>query len=194
MAKTRTSYYVINSITMYRLVSAPFLLLIAFMGQLNLFKWLLAFSYFTDAIDGALSRKFNVASVFGSRLDSVADDATVLVSVVALWLFEPDFIRKEWMIIAGLLALFGVQTIAALVAYKKITSFHTYLAKAAAVAQSFFFILFFFGIGPTQTLFYVAATITAFELLEEILLVIILPEWKTNVKGLYWVLKSGKQA
>ncbi|MFZ6012553.1 MAG: CDP-alcohol phosphatidyltransferase family protein [Bacteroidota bacterium] len=187
------AYYAINGITMYRLVSAPFLLLLAFTGEVIVFKWLIVLSFFTDAIDGPLARKFNVTSVFGSRLDSVADDATVLVSALGLWIIHPEFIRAEWVIIAALLFLLGIQTVAALVAYGKVTSFHTYMAKVSAVAQGVFFISFFFGYGPSYLLFLIAVTTTGIELIEEIALVIILPEWKTNVKGIYWVLRSRTQ-
>lgn len=188
MKATRISYYIINAITMYRLVSAPFLLLLAVLGPYPWFKWLISFSFVTDAIDGPLSRRYRVTSVFGSRLDSVADDATVLVSTIALWIIHPEFFRNNWVIIAGLLALFGIQTIAALIAYKKVTSFHTYLAKTAAVIQGVFFMAFFFNLGFATGLFLCAAVITAIQLIEEIILVIVLPEWKANVKGLYWVL------
>ena len=178
---------------MYRLVSAPFLLMLAYTGQVEVFKWLIAFSFFTDAIDGPLSRKFKVTSVFGSRLDSVADDATVLVSALGVWIIHPEFIREQWVMIVGLLFLFGIQTTTALVAYKKVTSFHTYMAKLAAVVQAAFFIAFFFDFGPSYLFFLSAVAITGIELIEEIVLVIILPEWKTNVKGVYWVIRSQNQ-
>jgi CDP-diacylglycerol--glycerol-3-phosphate 3-phosphatidyltransferase len=190
MNSDKTSYYIINGITMYRLVSAPFLLLMAATGHSDIFKWLIAFSFFTDAIDGPLSRKYKVTSVSGSRLDSVADDATVFVATIGLWIIHPEFVREEWMILTGLLSLLIVQTIAALIAYRKVTSFHTYLAKTAAVAQAAFFFVIFFDVGPAKLAFYVAAGITALELLEEIVLVISLRRWKANVKGLYWVLRE----
>jgi phosphatidylglycerophosphate synthase len=188
----KTSYYVINAITLYRLVSAPVLLVLAFTRSLDLFKWLMAFSFFTDAVDGPLSRKFNVASVFGSRFDSLADDATVLVATLSLWIIHPDFIKEEWRVIAGLWILFVIQTITALIAYGKTTSFHTHLAKVAAVVQAIFFIMIFFEFRPVSVAFYIASVITGLELLEEIVLVKMLPKWKTNVKGLFWILKSNR--
>lgn len=175
---------------MYRLMSAPILLLFVILGQVSLFRWLVAFSFLTDAIDGPLSRKFDVTSVFGARLDSVADDATVFISAIALWIIKPEYVEAECVSFAGLLALFVVQFTAALIAYKKVTSFHTYMAKAAAVMQALFFITFFFEFRWVNLAFYSAVSITALQLLEEIVLVIILPEWKTNVKGLYWVLHT----
>ncbi|HEY9004590.1 MAG TPA: CDP-alcohol phosphatidyltransferase family protein [Ohtaekwangia sp.] len=192
--QSRTSYYVVNSITMYRLVSAPFLLILAVVGAIGIFKWLIAFSFLTDAVDGPLSRKYKVTSVFGARLDSVADDATVLVSIIALCILHSDFIYSHWIIIAGLLALFVIQMTAALIAYKKVTSFHTYLAKFAAVTQAIFFLLKFFDLPFGEAAFYVTCAVTGLELLEEIILVIIIPEWKSNVKGLYWVLRSNRDA
>lgn len=175
---------------MYRLMSAPLLLLMVIIGQVNLFKWLVSFSFLTDAIDGPLSRRFNVTSIFGARLDSVADDATVLISTLALWIIHPQFIKEQWLSLAVLLGLFVGQFTAALIAYGKVTSFHTYLAKAAAVMQALFFITFFFEFGSVNLVFYSAVAITGLQLLEEIVLVILLPEWKANVKGLYWILRS----
>jgi phosphatidylglycerophosphate synthase len=184
------SYYIINGITLYRLVSAPLLLLLAIRGELTWFRWLIAISFFTDAIDGPLSGKFKVTSVFGSRLDSVADDATVLVSTFGLWIIFPEFFKQNWMIIAGPFGLFGIQMVAALIAYKKVTSFHTYLAKTAAVAQGLFFISIFFDFSFVYFLFITSVAITALQLIEEIIIVIVLPKWEANVKGLYWVLRS----
>lgn len=189
MTMSRDSiYYLVNGITMYRLLSAPFLLILAFVGQLSLFKCLIAFSFLTDAIDGPLSRKFKVTSVFGARLDSVADDATVLTSIVALFILELDFISSNWMSLTSLAILFIIQTVSALVAYGKVTSFHTYLAKLAAVMQAVFFLLTFFIGEPVVIAFYIALIITAVQLVEEIVLVIVLPKWQADIKGLYWVL------
>lgn len=190
MQSPRISYYIINGVTMYRLVSAPFLLLLAILGLHEWFKWFMCVSFFTDAIDGPLSRKYQVESVFGSRLDSVADDATVLASAIALWILHPEFMRDNWIVIAGLSALFGIQAVAALIAYKKVTSFHTCLAKTAAVIQAAFFIAFFFRIGLAEFLFVCAIAITALQLVEEIIMVIILPKWTANVKGIYWIWRS----
>lgn len=190
MKPQTVSYYVISGITLYRLLSAPVLFLLAMMGETDWFKWLVALSFLTDAIDGPLSRKYGVTSVFGARLDSVADDATVFVSIFALWFIDPEFFMAHGIAILALLGLFAIQTGAALIVYKRTTSFHTYLAKIAAVMQAVFFVTFFFHFGPSRFLFAVAAVITAVELMEEIILVGMLHEWRTDVKGLYWVLKE----
>lgn len=186
----KTSYYIINAITVYRVLSAPVLFLLIITKQTELFKWLLALSFFTDAIDGYLARRYQVTSVAGARLDSLGDDLTVLAGIIGLFVLRNDFISRQYLWVAVLLVLLAVQVIAAFWRYGKMTSFHTWLAKSAAVLQGIFLISAFFMSEPSRLLFYVAVAVTALELLEEIVLVFLLQVWKVNVKGLYWVLKQ----
>lgn len=192
--KQHLSYYVINGITLYRIVTAPLLLVLLFLEQYDLFKWLLAVSFFTDLIDGFLARKYKVTSVLGTKLDSIGDDLTVAVAVIGLFVMYPGFIQQQkWMFII-LLILFLVQTIFAFFRYGKMTNFHTWLAKTAALSQGIFLLLTFFTGKPILLLFYTAVIITMLELIEEIILVYLLPEWEANIKGLYWVLKRERES
>ena len=183
-------WYVINGITLYRVIAAPFLLVLLFTKQHEIFKWLLGVSFFTDLIDGYLARKFKVNSILGTRLDSIGDDLTVLVGLIALFVLKLEFIKQHIIILIILLALFLVQTTYAFIRYRKMTNFHTYLAKTAALLQGVFLILVFFTEEPSLILFYAATIVTMLELTEEIILVNSLPQWKANVKGIYWVLKN----
>ena len=192
--KRQLSYYVINGITLYRTVTAPLLLLLLFSGHYDLFKWLLGVSFFTDLIDGYLARKFNVTSIMGTKLDSIGDDLTVAVAVIGLFVIFPDFIRQEKWVFIILLVFFLLQTVSAFIRYGRMTNFHTWLAKTAALLQGVFLLLTFFMGKPILPLFYTAVTITLLELAEEIILVYVLPVWEANIKGLYWVLKRKKPA
>lgn len=189
----KQAWYVINGITLYRIVAAPILLILIFTGQFDIFKWLLGISFFTDLIDGFLARKYKVASVLGTRLDSIGDDLTVLVGVIALFVTKMEFIKEQKFVFIVFLLLFLVQTTYALIRYGKITNFHTWLAKTAALLQGVFLLLAFFTDEPNLVLFYAAAIITILELIEEIILVRLLPDWETNVKGIYWVLKKRRK-
>lgn len=186
----KKSYYIINGITLYRLIAAPFLLFLILTRQSDLFKWLLALSFFTDAIDGYLARKYKVVSVMGAKLDSLGDDLTVIVGVIGLFVLKPDFIKTELMWLVAIFILFVIQVVSAFTRYGAVTSFHTYLAKLAAILQGFFLILAFFMPEPLRALFYIAVAITALDLVEEIILTFLLPKWQANVKGIYWVLKQ----
>jgi CDP-diacylglycerol--glycerol-3-phosphate 3-phosphatidyltransferase len=184
----KQAWYIINGITIYRIAAAPFLLLLLFTGKYDVFKWLLAVSFFTDLIDGVLARKYKITSIVGARLDSIGDDLTVLVAIIGLFITEKPFIKEKMGFFIVLLALFLIQTSYALIRYKKLTTFHTYLAKTAALLQGVFLLHSFFFGGPSLILFYAAVGITGLELLEEIILVRVLKNWEANVKGIYWVM------
>ena len=187
--RNKPLFYLINSITLYRIITAPLLVYLLLTGKLDWFKWLIGISFFTDLIDGELARNYNVTSVLGTRLDSIGDDLTVLVAIFGLWYLNPSFIKQEWVVLVPLSFLFLLQTGSALYRYGKITSFHTYLAKLAALTQGVFLLSFFFLENIQYTLFYTAVVVTGIELIEEIILVFLLPQWESNVKGLWWVWK-----
>ena len=178
----------INIVTLYRIAAFPVLLILIFTDHLALFKWLFVISFLTDVIDGYLARKFRANSVLGSRLDSIGDDLTILAGVVGLFVTRLDFLKAELIVFIIPFGLFLLQAILALVRYHRRSSFHTYGAKAAAILQGFFMCSMFFVDKPIYWLFYLTALATTLELIEEILIVVVLPKWKTNVHGLYWVL------
>lgn len=187
--RSGTAVRIINLITAYRIVTFPLLIFLLIIHQFTIFKWLLLASFMTDAIDGYLARKYNATSILGAKLDSIGDDLTVLAAVAGLLSVQPDFIEKELMLILILAGVFLIQLICSLVKYKKISSFHTYLAKTAAVVTAIFLLSIYFFEKILYPLFYASYIITSLELLEEIIIVFILPEWKANVKGVYWILK-----
>lgn len=186
----KPAYYIINGITLYRAIAAPLLILLIIGDRPVLFRWLLAISFFTDAIDGYLARRYKVASIMGSKLDSIADDLTIAAAIVGIIVFRAEFIKHEFILISLLLTLYITQTMLALIRYGRISSFHTYAAKTAAVLQGIFIIFLFFLPLPVYYLFHIAAAVTCLELIEEIILVLLLPRWMANIKGLYWVIKN----
>lgn len=186
-------YYMVNGVTFYRTLAAPLLIFLIIYHQMDWFKWLLAVSFFTDAIDGYLARRFKVTSIAGAKLDSIGDDLTVLSGVIGMIVFKPDFLKQQISLLILLFSLFALQAVLALIKFGKMTSFHTYAAKIAAVLQGGFLILLFFLPNPLYGLFYAAILVTAFELIEEIIIILWLPEWRTNVKGMYWILKAEKK-
>lgn len=192
MRTHKQAWYIINGITLYRVIAAPFLLVLLFTRNYELFKWLLALSFFTDLIDGYLARKFKVTSVMGTRLDSIGDDLTVLTALIGLFVINPAFIKAHKAELIILFIVFLAETGFAFYRYGRMTNFHTYLAKLAAFLQGVFLLVAIVFDKPNLILFYAAAGITLLELLEEIVITSILPDWRTNVKGLYWVLKRKK--
>ena len=189
----KARFYLVNAITVYRLLSAFVLLYLIANENTLLFKWLLALSFFTDAIDGYLARRFHVVSVAGSRIDSIADDITVFMAVIGMQAFEATFTKTHLLIMLVLLGLYLLQILLAVFKYGRTTSFHTYLAKFAAVAQGIFFVLLFFLPQPPVLLFYAAASLTILDLLEEITMVVLIRKWQPDIKGLLWMDSRNKR-
>jgi len=192
MAMVSRAFYIVNGITVYRLAAAPVLLSMALMGEMELFKWFLLLSFSTDAVDGFLARRLKVSSPLGAKLDSIADDLTVTVAVIAMFLTHSSFIGEHVILFVTPLVLFVIQMIIAFARYKKITSFHTYAAKFAALLQGLFLLSAFFLEEPHYGLFVAASVITTYDLTEEIILALVIKEWKTDVRGLWWVLRGKK--
>ncbi len=189
----KSSFYIVNGITVYRLVAAPVLIVLVLTGQTDIFKWLLLVSFSTDFIDGYLAREFKVTSILGTKLDSIGDDLTIVAAIVGLVVLKPGFIKEQMVIFGIMLILYLLQTILAFARYGKLSGFHTYSAKVAAILQGTFLILIFLLPAPIYPLFYAAVIFTIIDLLEEIILIILLPRWKADVKGIYWVMREKKR-
>lgn len=184
------SFYLVNGITLYRVIAAPFLFALIFLDQPGIFKWALGISFFTDAIDGYFARRYRVVSVFGAKMDSLGDDLTIAAAITATFVYHLSFLKEEIYILGTVFTIYLLQMSLSFFKYRRLTSFHTYQAKLAAVLQGLFFLVLFFLGKPDYALFYLAAGVTAFQLMEEIILVLLLPVWRTDVKGLYWLLKE----
>lgn len=181
---------IINLITLYRTIAFPLLIALLLTRHIDIFKWFLLASFFTDAIDGFLARRYNATSILGSKLDSIGDDLTILAATVGLFITRFEFIREQAWVFGLLFLLFLVQVAISIFRYRKISTFHTYLAKTAAVVAAAFLLSVFFLETIYYPLFYIAAVITGLELIEEIILAAIIPDYRSNVKGLYWVMKK----
>jgi CDP-diacylglycerol--glycerol-3-phosphate 3-phosphatidyltransferase len=183
----KSSYYTVNGITLWRVVMAPLVIFLAIKGDEGLFKWLLAISFLTDAVDGILARRYHISTKTGARLDSMGDDLTILAGFAGMLVFHFDFVRQELIPLVILAGLFFLQVVLALYRYGKMTAFHTILAKGAAILQAVFLLTMFFWPEVQKLLFYAAAALTVLDLAEEIVLVMLLREWRADVKGLYWL-------
>ncbi len=193
MKISRFGSSIVNGLTWYRIFASPVLLTLILADQINLFKWMLVLSFLTDAIDGPLARKFHVAGEKGAQLDSLGDDLTVGVALIAVFRWNYDFLADhwKWLLILPLLLVFEVSY--AILKFGKMTAFHTYLSKTAAVLQGLYLCSFFFLGAPNQYFLYLTIVVTAMGLLEEIILVKMVKEYQCNVKGIYWLLQKTKK-
>ena len=111
-------------------------------GLYDIFKWLLLLSFFTDFIDGYLARKFKVPVYWVQSWILIGDDLTVLVAMIGLWVKEPEFIQQHRLFFCRSFFVYCSDYLCFYPVWK-MTNFHTYLAKLAALAQGVFLLLFF---------------------------------------------------
>ena len=80
---TFKNYNIADWFSFYRVLAAPFLVLLLWLDERQLFAWFLLISYSTDAIDGYLARKLKITSPRGSQLDSFGDQITLIIGLIS---------------------------------------------------------------------------------------------------------------
>lgn len=189
---TFKNFNIADWFSFYRIFAAPFLLGLIWLDLRLVFTWLLLLSYATDAIDGFLARRLNIASPRGSQLDSFGDQITLIVGLIGLFYFETAFIKTNLVLILVAFIPYIIQMLIAYLKYGKATAFHTYLAKLSAVLQSVF-ILWSLFFSPEDILFYIMIIIGLLETFEEIALIFMYDNWASDVKGIYWALQDKRR-
>lgn len=176
---------------MYRLLSFPFLIYLIIVGNESLFAVLLCVNLISDAVDGIIARAFKLQTEFGARLDSIADFSTYILACLGIYFFKmPDHGDDFWVlyIFIGLIIFYNVFS---LIKFKRLPSLHMYSTKVGAYVQGIYF-LGLFSYGYYAPIFFFAMIWGWISSLEEIIILVYLKELRSNVKGLYWVLKSGR--
>lgn len=178
--------------SIYRVVAVPAILGVILLGERTIAGWLLFVSFLTDALDGWIARTWNIETKRGARFDSIGDALTFLTGIFGLYMFGLEKILDHFIIICTGLSLYLFQLLLGFIRYGRPGSLHTYSAKLAAVLQATFLVVFHLH-GWVPWLFWIAIFISILETLEEIVIIFLLPEWETNVKGVYWVIKGKKE-
>lgn len=178
-----------NVLSAYRIAALPFITWTIFSGDDRLFIILLSVNLVTDILDGAIARRFNMMTEFGARLDSLADLGTYAMAFAGMIVLKSRFANAHAAEFFCLIALIVLVQVVSLLRFRKLTSFHLYTSKIAAYLQGIFiFVLFLFRY---NAFFYYPVLIFSFiSELEGLLIVSMIPALRTNVKGVYFILKE----
>jgi cardiolipin synthase len=182
-----------NAISLYRLGSFPFLLYLIFVGNEPLFATLICINLVSDAVDGMIARTFKLQTEFGARLDSIADFSTYILACLGIYYFKmPDHGTDFWLIypFIGLIVFYNIFS---MIKFRRLPSLHMYSTKIGAYIQGIYF-LSLFAYGYYAPIFFLAMIWGWCSSIEEIIILVYLKELRSNVKGLYWVLKTGRTA
>ena len=171
-----------NLITAGRILLAPVLLLLAWFGQDRAFTVCLVISLVSDIVDGQVARRFHFASELGTRLDSWADFLTYASVPLAMWWLRPDVVSSERVVFGLALASYAVPIALGFVKFRRLTTYHTFLARLSAYLLGAAVVVMFLH-GPLLLLRGAVAVLVLAEL-EEIAITLLLPEPHSNVRHL----------
>jgi len=172
-----------NLFSEFRIVAAPFLLLLAWYGLSYWFLALLALALLSDAIDGYLARRMHETSELGAQLDTWGDLTIFLIVPLAVWWLWPNIIIREAPYILVALSAYLLPMLVGLIKFKQLPSYHTWAAKTLVVMMSisvFTLLLFDYPL-----LFRVFALVQILVGIEEIAITLTLRQLRNNVFS-YW--------
>ena len=178
-----------NILSLYRLLSFPFVLLLILTGKYNLFVFFMWLNLTTDILDGWLARRLNQVTETGAMLDGLADTATYILGLSGIFIFKWIDFEPFSVTFFVFLALFIISRFFSFIKLGRFYGFQTYGGKIAGyIHGSFLLVLFLLGF---YTWFYWIMIISGYLVFSEnIIITILLKESKSQVKGLYWILKE----
>jgi len=178
-----------NLLSGYRLVAFPYLLYLVYARNESIFSVLIVVNLLTDILDGWIARRFNLQTELGAQLDSLADYGTYAAAFYGLAVFKQaelgDWMNLVWAFVAFIGAFLSVS----FAKFKRSPSLHLYSTKIGGYLQGFLFIwLFTWGFWPPYFVFALLWGIASFT--EGIIILFLLPEMRSNQRGLFWVLRQ----
>lgn len=188
----KTFWTIPNILTLYRILIFPLIIYWIFTGRENLVGIFIAISLFTDWLDGIIARAFKIQTELGAKMDSWADMGTYICAFLTIYTFRWQEFKPHMFIGYLFLAFWLLSYIIVFARFKGLIGLHTYLFKTTGYIQgAFIIILFLFGFYPW--FFYLAMSVGILACLEEIVIIFLLKEPRTNVKGLYWLISDRRK-
>jgi phosphatidylglycerophosphate synthase len=185
-ARSAVWRHVPNALSLARIACAPVLVVMAAAGEQSIYTWVLVPALLTDAVDGWIARSFGLQSRLGARLDSLGDSLVWCAALAGLIAFQRDVLAAHRGLFGAVVAVWMIENLLAWLRYRRLSSFHTVLSKIAGVLLSLYTgILFLFG--HWNWLLWLAATASLLASAEELWLLALLPQWRADVKGVWWV-------
>lgn len=167
----------------------PVLLYLLWLRSEQWFAILFCINLITDVLDGFIARTWNIETQMGARLDSLADMGTFIAAFLGLYRFKLEEIGTAIHLLLPFLILFLIANIISLIRFGKWPSLHLYTTKVAGYIQGFFFFLLF-SWQYIPVLFYLAIGAGYLSWTEEILVLILLPGYRSNARGLYFLFRE----
>lgn len=175
----------------FRLMLGPALLVAAARGANGLLlAAALGAGILSDILDGIIARRIGRATQRLRRVDSLVDTIFVLCALAAAWLAHHAQLAPHLPLLAFMLALNFISYIPALIKFGRAPAYHAYSAKASGLAL-FTAGAWLFATGQAGWFLDAAILLTIVSHLDRIVITLLLPQWRTDVNGI-WVLLGEK--
>jgi cardiolipin synthase (CMP-forming) len=178
-----------NILSGWRLLSFPLLMYFIFTGNRSAFILLLSINLITDILDGLIARVFKLQTNFGARLDSLADMGTYIAAFTAFIVLEWAFVSSQAVAFSILVAMWVIPQLVSVIRFSKPPHFHLWSNKFAGYVQGVF-IFTYFNWGNSEIYFWIMWSISMLAFLEELIVAVYIPQLRSNLKGIYWMMKE----
>jgi len=159
-----------------------FILLIDALDTLTnwLFVFLFTIAFLSDIFDGIIARRMNVSTDFLRKADSLVDSVFYICVGISAWICHKQLFKGFEIPFLFLASFQLISWLFSLLKFKKLTSYHSYLAKFWGITLFITTIsIFAFNYGGwTLWLTLGAGTIS---IVEDIIITLILPSWKVDI-------------
>ncbi len=189
LLKHRIPLTIPNILSLYRLFVFPVIVLMILLKLELVYAILVVISLNTDVWDGWIARRYNQQTAIGARIDSLADIGMYITALSGIIVFKIEEFGPDAWLYYVFICSYVIVHVSPLIKFRKIQSFHLYSIKLGGYLQGIFFILLFF-IDYIPVYFYVMVNISLLAFIENLTIQMIIPEMRSDVKGLYWVLKE----
>jgi cardiolipin synthase len=179
-----------NLLSFYRLLTFPFLIWMILTNQENLFAIFLCINLITDILDGLIARIFKLETKFGAKLDSLADLGMIICALFGVFTFKQEELGASIHLLWPFLLLFALGMIISFIKFRQGPSLHLYSSKIGGYVQGIYFFILFAWL-HVPWLYFIAIGFGYWSWFEEIIVLLKLKEPRSNVKGIYWILKEG---
>ena len=192
LLKYRVPLTIPNILSLYRLFIFPVIMMLIILKLEMVYAILMIISLNTDVWDGFIARRFKQQTAIGSRIDSLADIGMYITALTGIAIFKIGEIGPDARLFYLFVISYAVTHLSPLIKFGKIQSFHLWSIKFGGYLQGIFFILLFF-VDYIPIYFYVMVNISLLAFIENLTIQMIIPEMRSDIKGLYWVLKERKK-
>jgi phosphatidylglycerophosphate synthase len=182
-----------NLLSGLRLLLVPIMWGLAFMDRSFDIGIGLMVAGMTDFLDGFIARRFSLSTMFGAKLDSLADDLIIVSVIIWVLMLRPEIVTHHPVLTFAGIGIYSLSMLISLLKFRRFGSnLHLYSHKSVAIIGYIFVVhAFLFG-GYQQKLFYVTILMFILAHFEAIVIQLVRSEIDEHIGSIFSHPKRGK--